>query len=114
MNEETNQNQTFHWVDRVMSGIRDWQKAQQIEHLHVDDMKTPSGRVHTGALRGVLIHDIVAQALRKTDATVENTYVFNDMDPMDSLPGYLPNEIFAKHMGEPLFRIPTPSLEQCG
>lgn len=111
MNEQT---PTFHWVDRVINGIYDWQKTQKIKHLHVDDMKTPSGRVHTGALRGVLIHDIVAQALRKTDRSVESTYVFNDMDPMDSLPGYLPKEIFEKHMGEPLFRIPTPSLEQCG
>lgn len=109
-----NQPETFHWVDRVVNQIRSWQNEVHAQHLHVDDMKTPSGRVHTGALRGVLIHDIVAQALRKDDLSVENTYVFNDMDPMDSLPGYLPKDTYEKHMGEPLYKIPTPSLEQCG
>jgi lysyl-tRNA synthetase class 1 len=114
MSETTKQPSTFHWVDRVVENIKTWQQEKQIKELHVDDMKTPSGRVHTGALRGVLIHDIVAQALRQDQPHTKNTYVFNDMDPMDSLPGYLPKDMFEKHMGEPLYRIPTPSLDECG
>jgi lysyl-tRNA synthetase class 1 len=108
------QSQTYHWVDRVTASILEWKKQQKLDHLHVDDMKTPSGRVHTGALRGVLIHDIVANALRKHDPRLRSTYVFNDMDPMDSLPGYLDKTVYEKHMGEPLYKIPVPLLEKSG
>ena len=30
----------------------------------VNDSKTPSGRVHVGAVRGVIIHDVVYRALK--------------------------------------------------
>jgi lysyl-tRNA synthetase, class I len=104
-----------HWLDKVTDGVLSWQKKQNVSNLWVDDMKTPSGRVHTGALRGVLLHDLVAKNLElKTMGSVTNTYVFNDMDPMDSLPGYLPKEIFAQYMGVPLHLIPAPKLDQSG
>ena len=48
--------QSQHWLDKIVDGILKWQKKAGIKQLHVDDMKTPSGRVHTGALRGVLLH----------------------------------------------------------
>jgi len=78
-------------------------------------MKTPSGRVHTGALRGVVLHDLVAKALEsKVASQIANTYVFNDMDPMDGLPGYLPAEKFEQYMGVPLYQIPAPSIAESG
>ncbi|MFZ5376853.1 MAG: lysine--tRNA ligase [Patescibacteria group bacterium] len=107
--------QSPHWVDQVVNEIFDWQKAEKIEKLHVDDMKTPSGRVHTGALRGVMIHDIVAKVIQsKSTSTVTSTYVFNDFDSMDGLPKYLDQEEYSQHMGKPLFQIPTPDLEESG
>ncbi len=106
--------QSKHWLDKVVDGILKWQEKNQISTLHVDDMKTPSGRVHTGALRGVLLHDLVAQVLRERGVEPKNTYVFNDMDPMDGLPAYLDESIFAEHMGKPLFQIPRPDLDKCG
>lgn len=103
-----------HWLDKVVDGIVKWQAKYDVKQLHVDDMKTPSGRVHTGALRGVLLHDLVAQALVKRGLAVKNTYVFNDMDPMDGLPAYLDQDIFAEYMGKPLYQIPKPDLGRCG
>lgn len=106
--------QSKHWLDKVVDGILKWQEKNNIAQLHVDDMKTPSGRVHTGALRGVLLHDLVAQVLRERGVIAESTYVFNDMDPMDGLPSYLEESVFAEHMGKPLYKIPKPDLEKCG
>src|SRR5579859_5526704 len=106
--------QSPHWVDKVIEDILIWQKQKKIGQLHVDDMKTPSGRVHTGALRGALLHDIVAKALAAKTKGVVSTYVFNDMDPMDALPGYLDPAEYAQHMGKPLYRIPAPALEKSG
>ncbi|HYD35653.1 MAG TPA: lysine--tRNA ligase [Vitreimonas sp.] len=106
--------QAPHWVDNVVENILSWQKTNQVAKLHVDDMKTPSGRVHTGALRGVVLHDLVAKALANKAQGVVSTYVFNDMDVMDGLPTYLNKDIYEQHMGKPLYKIPVPALEECG
>ena len=114
-NQSKNQTpQSKHWLDKVVDGILKWQEKTGIKQLHVDDMKTPSGRVHTGALRGVLLHDLVAQVLRERGLEPDSTYVFNDMDPMDGLPAYLDETEFSQHMGKPLYRIPKPALDKCG
>jgi lysyl-tRNA synthetase, class I len=107
--------QSKHWADKIALGILRWQEKNTIAHLHVDDMKTPSGRVHTGALRGVVLHDLVAAVLREhRSQSLTSTYVFNDMDPMDGLPAYLPKEKYEQHMGKPLHTIPAPTLEESG
>ncbi|NCN06495.1 MAG: lysine--tRNA ligase [Candidatus Pacebacteria bacterium] len=103
-----------HWVDALREKLADWQKKTKTTKLHVDDMKTPSGRVHTGALRGVVLHDLVAKSLATTTTEITNTYIFNDMDPMDGLPSYLPAEKFEPYMGVPLCKIPAPSIAESG
>ena len=109
------QPQSKHWLDKLTDEILKWQEKTQVSYLHVDDMKTPSGRVHTGALRGVVLHDLVTKALAdKTSKSIKNTYVFNDMDPMDGLPAYLDEKKWRKYMGMPLYKIPAPTLEESG
>lgn len=109
-----NEQQSPHWLEQVTHAILDWQQAENIDQLHVDDMKTPSGRIHTGSLRGVVLHDLVAKALEKSNQAITSTYVFNDMDPMDGLPDYLEQSEYSNHMGKPLYRIPAPELEHSG
>jgi len=82
-------------------------KSGKYQSYWVDDMKTPSGRVHVGALRGVVIHDLIYKALQEEGEKVTFSYVINDMDPMDGFPTYL-NPSFKKYMGWPLFKIPSP------
>jgi lysyl-tRNA synthetase class 1 len=108
--------QSPHWADKVAKEVFQWQKQLGKKlGLHVDDMKTPSGRVHTGALRGVVLHDVVAKVLQaNTKDPVISTYVFNDMDPMDAMPGYLDSAQYEPHMGKPLYKIPAPPLAQSG
>ncbi|MEN8252925.1 MAG: lysine--tRNA ligase [Patescibacteria group bacterium] len=107
-------NHSPHWIDKLAAGILKWQEKNDLKKLHVDDMKTPSGRVHTGALKGVLLHDMVAKALSEKSEKVVSTYVFNSMDPMDGLPSYLDKNEYEKYMGKPMHLIPAPSLENCG
>lgn len=111
-NTQTNQGQ--HWADKVVSGILRWQEKNKVTKLHVDDMKTPSGRVHTGALRGVVLHDLIAKILEEKGQEVVSTYVINDMDPMDGLPNYLDEDKYQAEMGKPLYKIPRPELEKSG
>lgn len=74
----------------------------------VDDMKTPSGRIHVGSLRGVVIHDLIYKALLDHGVTSKFTYIFDDHDPMDGLPAYLDSKKWDKYMGMQLYKIPSP------
>ncbi len=92
------------WPDKFAEEII---KTKNHKPYWVDDMKTPSGRVHVGALRGVVIHGLIHQALLEKGKKSTYTYVINDMDPMDGFPRYLP-ENFKQYMGKPLYQIPSP------
>ncbi|MCX7881466.1 MAG: lysine--tRNA ligase [Patescibacteria group bacterium] len=92
------------WADREAKRI----KQRNLPLEWIDDMKTPSGRIHVGSLRGVVIHDMLYKALKEIGVNTEFSYVFNDMDPMDGLPVYLEKEKWEKYMGHPLYKIPSP------
>jgi len=92
------------WVDNVVTEL----KKRKLPLEWVDDMKTPSGKIHVGALRGVIVHDLVFKALKEAGIKAKYTYIFDNHDPMDSLPIYLPKEKFEKYLGMPLFKVPSP------
>ncbi|KKP70365.1 lysine--tRNA ligase [candidate division CPR3 bacterium GWF2_35_18] len=93
------------WADKLATEIKNTRR----EPLQwVDDMKTPSGRIHVGSLVGVLLHDFIYKSLLYLGVKAKYTYVFNDFDPMDGLPSYLDQKEYEKHMGKPLFTIPSP------
>ncbi|MDP2721032.1 MAG: lysine--tRNA ligase [bacterium] len=91
------------WADKIAKELATTKKDQL-----VNDAKTPSGRVHVGALRGVVIHDLILKTLKDQKVDVRYTYIIDDLDPMDSLPVYLPKEKYEKYMGVPLKNIPAP------
>jgi lysyl-tRNA synthetase class 1 len=73
----------------------------------VNDSKTPSGTVHVGSLRGPVILDVIARALRT--AGIDTTYLYgiDDMDPMDAQALLTPDAI-EREMGRPLAHVPDP------
>ncbi len=93
------------WADRMAKEIVD--RFGTGKPILIRDEKTPSGRVHVGSMRGVAIHGVIHEAL--TEQGIQNVfkYEFNDMDPMDGFPEYLPEE-FRQYMGKPLRNIPSP------
>jgi len=74
----------------------------------VNDSKTPSGTVHVGSLRGPVILDAIARALRANG--IETTYLYgvDDMDPMDAQALLTPDAI-EREMGRPLAHVPDPA-----
>ncbi|MCS7092905.1 MAG: lysine--tRNA ligase [Patescibacteria group bacterium] len=92
------------WADREAKKIKEKGSPRE----WVDDMKTPSGRVHFGSLRGIVIHDIIYKALKEIEVKVGFSYVFNDMDPLDTIPPYLNKKHWSKYLGMPLYRVPSP------
>ncbi len=92
------------WVDREVKKI----KELNLPQIWIDDMKTPSGRVHVGALRGVIIHDLLYKAFTQQEDDVSFSYVINNMDQMDAIPSYLEYEKWEKYAGMSLNKIPSP------
>lgn len=95
------------WVDSVVAEL----KKRKFSLEWVDDAKTPSGRIHVGSLRGVVVHDLVYKALKSSGVKAKYTYIFDNHDPMDALPNYLSKEKFEKYLGLPLFKVPSPEKE---
>lgn len=88
------------WFDKIVENIT----GQQI----INDSKTPSGRVHVGSLRGVLIHDALTKALLDKNQDAIFQYGIDDFDPVDGLP-HDAEEKIQQYMGHPLFKTPAPS-----
>ena len=90
----------------------DWadELAEQVEGSGpqvVNDSKTPSGTVHVGSLRGPVLLDVIARALRERD--IETTYLYgvDDMDPMDNQAA-LSGDAIEREMGRPLAHVGDP------
>jgi lysyl-tRNA synthetase class 1 len=89
------------WTDEILA-------SADLSRAHIlNDSKTPSGRVHVGALRGVLIHDAIRQALTGADVPVTFMYGVDDYDPLDELPAGL-EDFYRPHLGKPLCNVPPP------
>jgi lysyl-tRNA synthetase class 1 len=74
----------------------------------INDSKTPSGRVHVGSLRGVIMHDAVFRALKARGIPVRYHFGVDDYDPVDEIPAGQ-GEHFEKYRGAPLCNVPAPS-----
>jgi lysyl-tRNA synthetase class 1 len=73
----------------------------------INDSKTPSGRVHVGALRGVLIHDAIFRTLRSKGIEARYLFGVDDYDPLDEIPAGK-GAHFEKYLGQPLCNVPPP------
>jgi len=73
----------------------------------VNDSKTPSGTVHIGSLRGVVLHDVIHRALLQAEIPSRNLYGVDDLDPMDSQALLTPDAV-DRYMGVPLAHVPAP------
>jgi lysyl-tRNA synthetase class 1 len=94
------------WVDLLAEEIV---KVRSEARYVVNDAKSPSGRVHVGSLRGVILHDCVAMALRDRGLSVDYMYGYDDYDPMDGLPAG--HEDLAPYLGVPLSNVPSPDRQ---
>jgi lysyl-tRNA synthetase class 1 len=98
------------WGDKIVDEILEQYKKKVSEGipLVIRDEKTASGRVHVGSMRGIAIHGVVHEILQERGISVKYLYEINDFDPMDGLPVYLDETVYAQYMGKPLCDIPSP------
>jgi lysyl-tRNA synthetase class 1 len=85
------------WADELAASV----SGPQV----VNDSKTPSGTVHVGSLRGPVILDVIARALRRRGLETTLLYGIDDMDPMDAQALLTPDAV-DHEMGRPLAHVP--------
>ena len=88
------------WADEIA--------ASSVGPQVVNDSKTPSGTVHVGSLRGPVVVDTIARALRDADVRVQLRYGVDDLDPMDAQALLTPDAI-ERSMGVPLAHVADPA-----
>jgi lysyl-tRNA synthetase class 1 len=88
-----------YWADELAAAVA----GPQV----VNDSKSPSGTVHVGSLRGVVLHDAIHRALLGAGLEAKFLYGVDDMDAMDSQALLTPDAV-ERYMGAPLSRVPAP------
>jgi lysyl-tRNA synthetase class 1 len=88
-----------YWADELAAAV----SGPQV----VNDSKSPSGTVHVGSLRGVVLHDAIHRALLGAGVASSFLYGVDDMDAMDSQAKLTPDAV-DRYMGAPLSRVPAP------
>src|SRR4051794_20247522 len=88
-----------YWADEIAGQV----DGRQV----VNDSKTPSGTVHVGSLRGVVLHDAIRRAVAQHGTEVEFRYGIEDLDPMDAQSLLTPDAV-DQYMGVPLAHVPAP------
>jgi lysyl-tRNA synthetase, class I len=91
---------SLYWADEIAGLV----SGPQI----VNDSKTPSGTVHVGSLRGVVLHDAIRRAVQEAGQNVEFRYGVEDLDPMDAQ-SLLTADAVQRYMGVPLAHVPAPA-----
>jgi lysyl-tRNA synthetase, class I len=95
---DTKQSASY-WADEIAASV----SGRQV----INDSKTPSGTVHVGSLRGVVLHDAIRRAVAEHGRDVEFRYGIEDLDPMDAQALLTPDAV-QKYMGVPLSHVPAP------
>ncbi len=104
----------IHWADRIAEIAKKrvdenpiLKKVVKKNGYIVYDEKTPSGRIHIGAGRGWIIHDLIAKAMRDKGMKARFILSSDDIDPFDKLNKDLGSK-YKEYLGMPFRNIPSP------
>jgi len=94
----------MHWSSVIAKDIVERRKEKK--HVVATGI-TPSGDIHVGNLREIIIADAVHSALVDMDVEARLIYVADTFDPLRRRYSFLPEE-YETHVGKPLSEIPDP------
>ncbi len=93
------------WFEEIAEEIV--KEHPQKDHFVVETGITPSGPIHVGHLREVLVAEGVVWALKKRGKKVRFIYFADTYDPLRRVYPFLPKS-YQKYVGWPLAEIPAP------
>lgn len=93
-----------HWVEEIVEEIY----ARKSDEITLSTGKTPSGHIHLGILREIIICDALRRVLEKNGKVVNNLLFFDSLDAAKRFPAYIAEDFQKKHLGKPFAMIPCP------
>ncbi|MEE9377840.1 MAG: lysine--tRNA ligase [Candidatus Lokiarchaeia archaeon] len=97
-----------HWLDEIVEEIN---SRKPIE-ITLSTGKTPSGHIHLGILREIIICDALRRIFEEKGNKVNNLLFFDSLDAAKRFPGYISEKFQKKNIGKPFAMIPCP-YEDC-
>jgi lysyl-tRNA synthetase class 1 len=98
-----------HWLEETVDKITE----RNLTEITLSTGKTPSGHVHIGILREIIICDALRRVFEEKGSKI-NSYLFmDDFDAAKRFPYYIDKMFQKEHLGKPFALIPCP-FENCG
>ena len=97
-----------HWVEEIVQEIY----SRKPKVITLSTGKTPSGHIHLGILREIIICDALRRIFEQKGKKVNNLLFFDSLDAAKRFPGYIPKSFQNKHIGKPFAMMPCP-FEEC-
>lgn len=94
----------IHWLESIVEKIEE-RKPKQIV---ISAGKTPSGHVHLGILRELIIGDSIKRIFEEKGELVKFRIYFDSLDAAKRFPPYIDKEYAKKNIGKPFALISSP------
>ncbi|MBY8987279.1 MAG: lysine--tRNA ligase, partial [Candidatus Lokiarchaeota archaeon] len=98
-----------HWLEETVQEISN----RNLTEITLSTGKTPSGHVHIGILREIIICDAIRRIFEKKGIKVFFYLFMDDFDAAKRFPYYINEDYQKNNLGKPFALIPCP-FEDCG
>ncbi|MFW9819759.1 MAG: lysine--tRNA ligase [Candidatus Thorarchaeota archaeon] len=102
-----NEDYSVHWIEEIVKEIY----SRKPKEITLSTGKTPSGHIHLGILREIIICDALRRIFEKNGKKVNNLLFFDSLDAAKRFPPYIDKNFQAKYIGKPFAMIPCPFNE---
>jgi len=103
-----NEDFQVHWLEEIVEEIL----SRKPDKITLSTGKTPSGHIHLGILREIIICDALRRTFEKKGIFVNNLLFFDSLDAAKRFPPYIDMHFQNEHLGKPFAMIPCP-YEKC-
>lgn len=98
-----------HWLEEIVEKISE----RNLSEITLSTGKTPSGHIHIGILREIIICDALRRIFAKKEIKVKFYLFLDSLDAAKRFPEYIDINFQKLHKGKPFALIPCP-FEECG
>ncbi|MFO7795996.1 MAG: lysine--tRNA ligase [Promethearchaeati archaeon] len=100
---------SIHWLLDIIKKI----EKRNPEKITLATGKTPSGHIHIGILREIIICDSLRRVFEEKNNEVRSYLFLDSLDAAKRFPEYIKKSFQKKHIGKPFCFIPCP-FDDCG
>ncbi len=104
-----NKKYNIHWLEDIIEEISE----REVNEQTLATGKTPSGHIHVGILREIIICDALRRIYENKGEKVNFFLFLDNLDAAKRFPNYIDKDFQKKHKGKPFALIPCP-YEDCG